>query len=153
MQLGDWLQRLGGESGVPTSESLFHKNYYALYFVLNIRRVPYGTLKVIWQHFGAKQHAHTHTHAVVEHTQWDNSTHTSISNSEHMCKNVQSCAHPHPSSHFSFLLALCSYLLFPPLFWIQIRAKSPTPRPPTTTTPDSKQEGAWSKYLMEKKRS
>lgn len=159
MQLGDWLQRLEGESGVPTSESLFHKNYYALYFVLNIHRVPYGTLKVIWQHFGAKQHAHTHTHAVVEHTQWDKSTHTSMSNSEHMCTNMhrgllacgKKCNHVHTLIHLLiFLSSLLFVLIYSFLLFSEYKYE-PSRQPPPPPPPTQSKRETWSKYLMEKR--
>lgn len=153
MQLGDWLQHFRGKNGVSSPESLFHMNYYALYFVLNMHCVPYGTLKVIWQHFGAVVEQYTHTHRRCRaHTHTQGKAHTLISTSKLVCSvhthihAKSAIMHIHTHTHTLLLSPLCSHLLIHSPFiplppWIQ----------KCSQVPPTQRGGTWSEYLMKKR--
>lgn len=129
MQPGDWLQRFRGKYGFSSPESLFHMNYYTLCFVLNMHCVPYGTLKVIWQHFGAKQQ---YTQCCSQSEHLGKSTHTNMHikaecTKIHMCLHMcKECNHAH--THFS--PPLCSLLLIhPALLFSEYKSAAKFPRP------------------------
>lgn len=110
MQVGDWLQRWWGKNGVSSPESLFHMNFYASYFVLNMHYVPPWHIKSDMTAVWSIQHEYTH---------------------QSLCAQIYTCAYSrrHTRTHtsmlsFSFFPALCSHLLMHPTFpqsflWIQ----------------------------------
>lgn len=99
----------GGENRVPSPESFFHMNYYALYFVLSIQSVPYGTLKVIWQHSGVRQQQqHTHMWSTLR------KSHTHMRPLrllQSMSAQRSTCRHAHIQAYAS-LIFLSSLLSF-----------------------------------------
>lgn len=102
IQLGDWLQHWWGKNSVSSPESLFHMNYYALYFVLNMHCVPHGALKMIWQQFGA-YHMNIHIKARVH----------------KMCLIAyKQQAKPHTHAHTSKLIFSCSVFIYLPILYI-----------------------------------
>lgn len=61
------------------------------------------------------------------------------------------CNHVHTLIHLLiFLSSLLFVLIYSFLLFSEYKYE-PSRQPPPPTTPDSKQEGAWSKYLMEKR--